>query len=55
MKTALKVSAVALAALLAAGYTFDEDYLSSAERISSVGPSRWYASLSCSKKARNAG
>ena len=28
---------------------------SSAVRISSVGPSRWYSSLLCSKKARNAG
>ena len=28
---------------------------SSAERISLVGPSRWYSSLLCSKKARNAG
>ena len=28
---------------------------SNADRISSVGPSRWYASLLCSKKARNAG
>ena len=28
---------------------------SSAARISSVGPSRWYSSLLCSKKARNAG
>ena len=27
----------------------------SAARISSVGPSRWYSSLLCSKKARNAG